>query len=325
MRDASRTMPTTAHVLQQAKSGDEDAFTQLVTPYRRELHVHCYRMLGSFDDAEDALQDTLLAAWRGIGGSGPRRRSGPGSIASRPTPASTTAGRPAVARRPLRRLRRRPHHLPTARSPCPAAAVPGRASRRPAGAVARPGVPHRDPGVRLTGLHRGGAGVEPTRPRSRGAARCHGVQRSRGRRDVGNVVGRCCHPAEPGPDDIAVAAPFGPGPRAATDPGRDRAGPPGLLTPWGPPGDVEGDRRRSVSGQRQRAGRRTVRLIVWASAPSEVGDRPPWARGLARTCRCGTLTVTRRCGRDRRPSRGEPPPRTRRRRDALAGHRARTS
>jgi RNA polymerase sigma-70 factor (ECF subfamily) len=61
-------MPTTAHVLQQAQRGDEAAFTQLVTPYRRELHVHCYRMLGSFDDAEDALQDTLLAAWRGIGG-----------------------------------------------------------------------------------------------------------------------------------------------------------------------------------------------------------------------------------------------------------------
>jgi len=46
----------------------DDAFRALTDPYRRELHVHCYRMLGSFQDAEDALQDTLLAAWRGLDG-----------------------------------------------------------------------------------------------------------------------------------------------------------------------------------------------------------------------------------------------------------------
>ncbi len=51
-----------------ARAGDGDAFRELTEPHGRELLVHCYRMLGSFQDAEDALQDTLLAAWRGLGG-----------------------------------------------------------------------------------------------------------------------------------------------------------------------------------------------------------------------------------------------------------------
>jgi len=58
----------TADLLSRARAGDGEAFRELTDPHRRELQVHCYRMLGSFQDAEDTLQDTLLAAWQGIGG-----------------------------------------------------------------------------------------------------------------------------------------------------------------------------------------------------------------------------------------------------------------
>jgi RNA polymerase sigma-70 factor (TIGR02960 family) len=57
----------TSDLITRARAGEGGAFEELIQPYCRELQVHCYRMLGSFQDAEDVLQETLLAAWRGLG------------------------------------------------------------------------------------------------------------------------------------------------------------------------------------------------------------------------------------------------------------------
>src|SRR5213082_3071081 len=67
MRDVSDEL-TVGTRLARAQRGDERAFRELTEPYRRELQLHCYRVVGSLQDAEDLVQETLLAAWRGLEG-----------------------------------------------------------------------------------------------------------------------------------------------------------------------------------------------------------------------------------------------------------------
>jgi RNA polymerase sigma-70 factor, ECF subfamily len=86
-------------LLEAARGGDEDAFARLVEPHRGALHAHCYRMLGSVPDAEDALQDALLSAWRGL-----PRFEGRSSLRSWLYAIATNASLRAIERRPKRVL-----------------------------------------------------------------------------------------------------------------------------------------------------------------------------------------------------------------------------
>ncbi|MDQ6807012.1 MAG: sigma-70 family RNA polymerase sigma factor [Actinomycetota bacterium] len=86
-------------LLERARAGDEAAFGQLLEPRRGELHAHCYRMLGSVHDAEDALQDAMLRAWRGI-----RKFEGRSSFRSWLYTIATNTCLDQIARRPKRVL-----------------------------------------------------------------------------------------------------------------------------------------------------------------------------------------------------------------------------
>src|SRR5215218_9316307 len=86
-------------VLEAARDGDEDAYRRLVEDYHGELHAHCYRMLGSVHDAEDALQEALLRAWRGL-----PRFEGRSSLRSWLYKIATNACLNAIERRPKRVL-----------------------------------------------------------------------------------------------------------------------------------------------------------------------------------------------------------------------------
>jgi RNA polymerase sigma-70 factor (ECF subfamily) len=86
-------------LLDAARRGDERAFEQLIAPHRPELHAHCYRMLGSVQDAEDVLQEALLRAWRALS-----RFEGRSSLRSWLYTISTNACLSAIERRPKRVL-----------------------------------------------------------------------------------------------------------------------------------------------------------------------------------------------------------------------------
>ena len=152
----SEAMSDERPLLEAAKRGDADAFAQLVSPYRAQLRAHCYRMLGSLPDAEDALQDTLLRAWRGLVGF-----EGRSSLRSWLYTIATNSSLRTIEKRP--RARPADRLCPSRRSTRPpsrgadrtrlARAVPGRATRR-RGRPARPRHPLRTAREHRTRLHR---------------------------------------------------------------------------------------------------------------------------------------------------------------------------
>ena len=158
-------------LLEAARAGDEDAFRRLVEPHRAELHAHCYRMLGSLHDAEDALQDALLRAWRGLAGFEGDRPLRPWLYRI-----ATNACLDAIAKRPRRAL-------PVDREP---ASAPGDGPGKPS----RAGLARAVPGLRARGRERLRGARGSLRAARGGRARFHRGAAASAREPAGGA-----HPA----------------------------------------------------------------------------------------------------------------------------------
>ena len=187
--------------LERARAGDEDAFRELTDPYRRELQVHIYRIVGSVHDAEDLLQETLLAAWRGPGAV---RGTGVGpclAVPDRDQPFSRCAPRdPAPPGRPAADDRDARAHPP--RRGDLARALPRRSARGHSGPGSRPGGSLRDQRGDRAGVHRRPAASVPAAARGAGAPRRARLPRGGGRRDARDHRTLGQQPAAPRPRGI---------------------------------------------------------------------------------------------------------------------------
>ena len=204
----------TADLIGRARAGDGEAFRALTEPHRRELQVHCYRMLGSVQDAEDVLQDTLLAAWQGLAGF-------EGRASLRTWLYKIATNRCLNARRAASRRPAKEWDIPGVEPPSPpgsarssgSSPIPTRSSRVPT-----TGRPARRPATNrpkpLAGLRDRPSGPAAPPGRRPGLARRPRLPRARGGRHARHH-GRIGHQrAEAGPRQ--PAAPTAPGRRRRT-------------------------------------------------------------------------------------------------------------